>query len=83
MPVQLTSQDKELKALQTTYDRLVHENALLKAQHERWEKELQAILENYKQDNVKLMAQNASLMELHGNQEAKLVRNVHKVSRVS
>jgi FtsZ-binding cell division protein ZapB len=71
--LQLTSQEKELKALQTTNDRLLQENSLLKAQYERWERELQAILERYKQDNVRLMAQNASLVEIHGNQEGKLV----------
>jgi hypothetical protein len=71
--LQLTSQEKELKALQTTNDRLLQENSLLKAQYERWERELQAILERYKQDNVRLMAQNASLVEIHGNREGKLV----------
>lgn len=75
---QLASQEKEFKALQAIYTRLLEEHARTKAQHERWERDLQVKLETYKAETARLAANNTALQEQHDLQETRMVWGVRR-----
>ena len=72
-PRQLVGMEKEFKALQATYTRLLDDHSRMQRQHERWERDLQAKLQKYKTENAGLAARNITLQEQHDILEGHMV----------